>query len=836
MSNKLPKHTNPTGPRRDRRTGDEFVARAPYNFVPLPDKVVSAPQPLLDHDSYAEAGLSGEIICQLETCSPLYIRGMLTPNESEAWGDNYLDNLTPEQRQRKAEFFSIDGKTPRLPGSSLRGLIRSLVEIITYSKMHFVNASPTFTFRAVAAAKDDPLAGPYRQIVGMMNNPLARPGYLHKQGKEWFILPAKLPIGLSNKPWLTVQDKNIPSGAIKGFRRLTSDKYIPQWHSVSFDIQEGNRGKYVAKIGGLDDNFRYRGVMVCSGNMSETAGGKTPRTSHTIILEKDEKAKRIPINDQAVEDYKAGLTPYQKTELEMYWSGGELGCLKDGAPVFFLTSSGGKSEVSYFGHSPNFRIPARLNRVGVTRAATPLDFVPDDVRKGERPDFAEAIFGWVEDTKREGGVKGQRAGRVFVEDGVMVEGQDEIWYHDKEIALHTLSGPKVTTFQHYLVQSTPDQHNPNEKQSLAHYGTNPEETAIRGHKLYWHKGKNPDIEADIKELDHLKQLTVARPIKAGVKFQFTVRFENLHKTELGALLWALHLPGEEGKTYRHKLGMGKPLGMGAVAICPKLILRQPQQRYKQLFTGNRWNEGEESADSTPYIEQFESLMMTEIAPREKHLRDIERIKQLLTMLAWREDSAEWREKTRYMGVEQGQRKLNEYKERPVLPTPLGVLSMSWPQGALGRAENRPIPTPTPKPARPSLTIGETVDGIVYIIDQKDLYAQVPLFGNMLAFLPAGKWSSNYVEGNPIKLRVEGIEVKGGEKMIIGSEIVPDYQTGIVKSYRKGQGTIRLENDEVIFVRQKSLAGALTKLEPDDKVRFKVMKSPKGLEAYDVELM
>ncbi len=103
---------------------------------------------------------------------------------------------------------------------------------------------------------------------------------------------------------------------------------------------------------------------------------------------------------------------------------------------------------------------------------------------------------------------------------------------------------------------------------LSHYGTPTDETRIRGHKQYWHKGEKPDIEATVKERQLESQVTRISPLATGVSFRFRVRFENLREEELGALLWALMLPGEEGQEYRHKIGMGKPLGMGAIEISP----------------------------------------------------------------------------------------------------------------------------------------------------------------------------------------------------------------------------------------------------------------------------
>ena len=47
-----------------------------------------------------------------------------------------------------ADFIIINGK-PVIPGSSMRGMIRSLVEIVSFSKMDFINDS-RFYFRSFA--------------------------------------------------------------------------------------------------------------------------------------------------------------------------------------------------------------------------------------------------------------------------------------------------------------------------------------------------------------------------------------------------------------------------------------------------------------------------------------------------------------------------------------------------------------------------------------------------------------------------------------------------------------------------------------------------------------
>ncbi|MCS7003457.1 MAG: RAMP superfamily CRISPR-associated protein, partial [Dehalococcoidia bacterium] len=100
-------------------------ARAPYNFVPLPDRVVSvAPSKLPDHDRFHPDRHSGYFDVTLTTETPLYIRGLLKEHEA----------LNPDASRNKPDFFAINGE-PVIPGSSLRGMLRSMVEIITFSKL-----------------------------------------------------------------------------------------------------------------------------------------------------------------------------------------------------------------------------------------------------------------------------------------------------------------------------------------------------------------------------------------------------------------------------------------------------------------------------------------------------------------------------------------------------------------------------------------------------------------------------------------------------------------------------------------------------------------------------
>jgi len=672
---RTPQQANPDQRRRQ--------ARAPYNFVPLPSQLIHAPEDLPDHDEYHVGRHTGQIACTLSTLSPLYTRAAVTPGFYRKWA-NEMEKLRTDPKAKGeyadyTKFFHVkNSEEPVIPGSSLRGMVRSLLEIITHGYMPWVGNQPTFTFRAVAAPRSDPLQAPYQDVIGRFGRNV-RAGFLERTRDGWAVQPALLPKLLNDSvddSYLKVKETSIQDGDITGFQRLNSPNYHPDWFPVTFNVETRLRMVRVAQIATIGTRkYQYAGVLVCSGNMLENnrAGQPSPRRNHALVLPPNRKIAPIPIDPQAVDDYLAGLSPFQ-AELTN-WSENEQGCLKEGAPVFYVDPKAmGQVTITYFGHSPNFRIPARLD--GEDRASNPQDFVPEALRAGNQPDLPAAIFGWVAETqkaKRKNRtltlLEGQRAGRVFFSDAKFTGSDDGLWLSDSPTTLHTLGTPKPTTFQHYLVQDRRQRHDPNNQATLAHYGTPPDETAIRGHKLYWHKGDKLDLDATVEERTHPKQLTQVRPVKPGVHFAFTIRFENLSDIELGALLWTLALPGSEGKTYCHKLGMGKPLGMGSIHLTPTLHLDDRPSRYQSLLADGQWHEPTTEASAAPYLQAFEAYMLGELNASESELAAVARIRTLLTLLEWRESQPRWMDATRYMEIERGSQKENEYKERPVLPTP-----------------------------------------------------------------------------------------------------------------------------------------------------------------------
>jgi CRISPR/Cas system CSM-associated protein Csm3 (group 7 of RAMP superfamily) len=193
---------------------------------------------------------------------------------------------------------------------------------------------------------------------------------------------------------------------------------------------------------------------------------------------------------------------------------------------------------------------------------------------------AEMMFGYASDDKKERPEEewgGAYAGRVFPGHGLTknaVQGD--------EVPLKILDAPKPPSPSLYFRPAQGSGY-------IAKKGLNPNDHRPNGRKFYLHQtqklGNWKASEQYAQE--HKKQVVRIRPVKEGAEFVFHLDFENLSAWELGALCYALR-PEE---AFRHKLGMGKPLGLGTVCIDPLgvFLVDRPRRYTKASETGRRYH-------------------------------------------------------------------------------------------------------------------------------------------------------------------------------------------------------------------------------------------------------
>lgn len=677
---KLPSHENPTQEGR--------IASAPYNFVPLPEIVVPAfkdpDNELPDQDRFHTNRKTGYFEIELQTKAPLYIRGALpVPDFLRSESEQEKQRPFRERAKNKPDFFyTQDSKQPVIPGSSLRGMLRNLLEVVSYGKMEWVTEKQLF-FRTM----DPTTVGDYYR--SRMSEKVEA-GFLCRQGNGYFIKKCErvriLRTKLGGKIYVVQKKWETPTWDGKPYQ------HIPIWIRIDVGSSIVDEFAYEEKAG-------YReGRLVITGNIQK-------KKKEFVFLLPERDAEEIAVPEDVLERFHADdqITQWQQKAFPANQPE-KNGRVHDGFitrnpgllgdPVFFLREAGA---LTFFGRAQMFRLPYEKS---------PLDFVPPELRMKQTLDLAEALFGHAkgpESGAKPGDKAYAYASRVFVTDARLHEGQSEIALSKNAIVPRILASPKPTAFQHYLVQT-----NPNHRRTLFHYGSKRHETVIRGHKLYWHHGKEQNasttsweetIGEDPKALAALAkddtQHTQFKPVKPQTKFSFRVYFENLSDAELGALCWILHPLGEAQQEYCHHLGMGKPLGMGSVKLSAKLFLSERNKRYKNLFKGKDWERGEQEAGEDlanrstleKLVKPFEEKLLRELQPDRPcaHLFLMQRIGMLLRMMEWPGFPAllpatpenrvlQDRPNTRYMTIRFEDPNLpadrkNEYRERPVLPSP-----------------------------------------------------------------------------------------------------------------------------------------------------------------------
>ncbi len=95
------------------------VLKAPYNFVPLSKQVVTPEWgPYVSHDVPFEDAQSGELEVEIEAHSPIYVR-----------------DGQPKGSLPTSAFSQMPDGQYFIPGSSIKGMVRAVLEIMTFGKM-----------------------------------------------------------------------------------------------------------------------------------------------------------------------------------------------------------------------------------------------------------------------------------------------------------------------------------------------------------------------------------------------------------------------------------------------------------------------------------------------------------------------------------------------------------------------------------------------------------------------------------------------------------------------------------------------------------------------------
>lgn len=569
---------------------------APYNFVPL-NKEIFYPEwgnkfkedkngkkihDFPAHDVPFEDGESGEIDITIEAKSPIFVK----------------------DHEQQEEFCHIKDENGAkhfyIPGSSIKGMIRNIVEIMSFSKIRIDEAKHKKTMGVRDMSYQKILVGTASGLIqqtkidskdkkfyedknigfGFLKIDQNGNGYLDDYGNPRTIDGREIKKAYS-RYWFKEEDL---------FKKY---KTIPPYSKIKIKLCEDkiyayNKKKKIEELKGKKKIAKYdpngEEAIVFQNNYIQ-------RKSHEFVLaESDMKARNIEIQERVLKNFK--LVYFSEGsehthKLGQFWkteSQSEVGT-KYGIPVFYTRNSNG--EINAIGLTQLFKLAYKK---------TILQAAKQNTQEG-RLDLAQTIFG-TEDSKN------ALKGRVYFSH---LKSNIERYEADKEVE-QVLGSPNPSYYPNYIEQTNLN------GQKVNSYTTLMDSNAtIRGYKRYPLQNQvqsyNLPTKDDGKENQNVT--TKFKPLQKGTTFKGKLKFHNLKKEELGAILSALTFHGQNSK-YLHNIGMAKPLGYGKIEI--KLEYKKPLKHTQE-----------------EYLKSFENMMNNWDKKEFKSWKDSKHIQELLSM-------------------------------------------------------------------------------------------------------------------------------------------------------------------------------------------------------------
>ena len=522
---------------------------APYNFVPLGTKVYRKGG-ITKHNEMT--GLSGYLNYQVTAQTPIMADG----------GDGH--------------FYKDKHGKAAIPGSTMRGLVRSNMQVLSQSSIVDDIANAKLMYRCVGGSKQNLNKKVYENTLGtatvsagkgsfsVLKN--VKGGYISCKNGRYYMIPSsmqKLQEELGERNYYILSERTIIEDDFRGFEMLRKNPCVLQNSNTTPFVKEESKGRTQYK-GQKNYNYKpyyqtvyyqLKGTRNISALSEEpqdgykkgtliTTGFMNQKKAFYVIPEMAEvpESEWISISVQDVDSFKRdfegrknqltvatgyNLAKMQKAEKEKlkedvlrFFGLPEEGKVK---PVFYI-ELGGKL---YFGFTPRLRLFYDKEI---------YDGLSDE-QKDNSLDYCKALFGFASDTE-------SYRSRLSFQDASLDTPDSE----NGKVSL-VLGEPKPTSYLDYLMGK--------DGAPAAYRG----EFSLRGMKQYWlhSEAARPDM-GNNKEVG-----SEFYPYPDGTSFTGRIRFTNLSEEELGMLLWSLLLEKES----QQNIGKGKPYGYGRVTISLK---------------------------------------------------------------------------------------------------------------------------------------------------------------------------------------------------------------------------------------------------------------------------
>jgi len=508
---------------------------APFNFVPLNKKVFFPDwAEKVSHDIPFSDGESGVIDITITAKSPIFIR----------------------DHEKQEEFCQYKGQY-YIPSTSVKGMIRNVLEIMSFGKIPIDTKlhSKTMSIRDMTNRKE---------LVGTANGC----GFLKQDtNNKWFIEDYGKPRTIG---YISKQNKTIKNSTINCNFETAEKKYgentLYQRVSVKSTIKDlYNRDnkkigtKRVAEIFGTKENA----YLIFTGGID----GK----KNEFVFADSDRVSNIYLEDNVVEKFKKVY--FESDSIDgNFWKHNWNPDI--GIPVFYIKNKNQK--ITDIGLSQLFKLAYNHTINDATNQIEEYIDVEND-KKDIKLDLAQTIFGAIR--KNASSLKGRVQFSHF-----KLEGEAE-FYEKKTVVL---GSPNASFYPEYIEQNC----NKQGKLQGDKYKTLMDSQAkISGWKrypLHFHKLNITSVEPSDSSTTFRALGNYTNNDFNEFNFKGKLRFHNLTNIELGALLSALTFH-DNSDTFYHNIGMAKSLGFG------KIKIEVDTEKYKELlqayeYAMNSWTE------------------------------------------------------------------------------------------------------------------------------------------------------------------------------------------------------------------------------------------------------
>lgn len=532
-----------TGQIKKKISTDRFVN--PYTFYPGPDKKVSYEE-YEDKKEY----LTGKITVEIRTKTPLFIphsgteKAFKVPDAPEE--HKSYDFFTYSEAREGMPLSEKNTAKPVIPGSEIRGMIRSVYEALTDSCFSAVN--------------EDALL--YKRT-----NDYYKPALIRKaRNGKYYLVTNK---GAGKKQEIYIESYKLSMNATKSVGNFTEGQ------RVFFSDIPGKRPARVKDISMTQSRSLKNEGYIIKGekgfnkkNCIVIALSAYGKSRQAIVSPKDElSAEELATLDHVLSSYEdkrvnkhreRGHNGYQ--EYAEAWK-----VFKEGNEGYFPVYA---SEVGSPGHSYYYLSPACITKEAYQNTIGKILGKHGNIKPcSDSSDLCPAcsLFGMV----AKNGTKSSSIRFADAKCAVKTDGDYSSCYMDP-VTLQELSQPKVSSTEFYLIRPedaefwTYDYKVVYDKDGELRLELCGDEVNIAGRKFYWHSRVGEDDKVFFPQTEVTERNKTVRPVKSNISFTEDIYFDRISRTQLDQMLMILNI-SSEGK-WGYKLGSGKPLGLGSITM------------------------------------------------------------------------------------------------------------------------------------------------------------------------------------------------------------------------------------------------------------------------------